>query len=55
MSFSYNIYDHDKPALDETSYSLCLKYIVGLIFESGIFLEWGGNPWFLKNSFGSKL
>ena len=42
MSVSYNIYDHDKSALDETSYSLSLNCIVGLLFKSRSILKWGG-------------
>ena len=33
-SANYNIYDHDKSARDETSYSLSLKYIIGLFPEA---------------------
>jgi hypothetical protein len=33
-SASYNIYDHDKSARDETSYSLSLKCITGLFLEA---------------------
>ena len=34
MSASHNIYDHDKSAHDETSYSLSLKCITGLFLEA---------------------
>ena len=34
MSASYNIYDHDKSARDETSYSLGLQCITGLFLEA---------------------
>ena len=33
-SASYNIYDHDKSARDETSYSLSLQCVTGLFLEA---------------------